>query len=534
MVVPIRRGPAAALLALALLAATSVASAGPPRKRKPPASFERLQGGLRKRPGAVAAGRHRDRIVVPSLSVDPRELAKITGARHYEERQLYELLALRDPKLRVSFASSTRIDPAIVDYYMNLLPSSVRKSARKRLRFVSADDPSATPLTEKLLARPDLRRELKRGVRRSSRGHIHPFVASPLERQLATRLRVALLATDPALARWGGKSGSRELFEAARVHHPDGARDLGDHRQVVAAISDLVARRPGIQRVVVKLNDGFSGEGNAILDLRTMRGLAGLPAAERRRRIGAAMPGLEFTAPTETWPTFRKSIGEMGAIVEEFVEGDVKQSPSVQGFVHPDGRVDILSTHEQILGGPGNQVYLGARFPADAPYRAELQRIGRAVGQQLAAKGAMGRFAVDTIAVRRADGRRWDLHAIEINLRQGGTTHPYETTRLLTGARLDEATGLLVTRAGTPKFYVATDNVKHDGLRGLTPAQLLARTRAAGLTYDHHAQRGPVFHLVGAVTEHGKLGFTAIADSPEEADAIYRSTTAALARIAGE
>ncbi|HUS63319.1 MAG TPA: peptide ligase PGM1-related protein [Kofleriaceae bacterium] len=524
----------AALVAAALLASTPAANAGRPRKAPPKRQrFDQLQRQMRRRPETIAPGARRSRIVVPSLSLDPRELAKITGARHYEERQLYEVFGLRDPKLRLVYTSSTPIDRDVVNYYLGLLPASQQKSARKRLQFVTADDAAVTPLSEKILTRPELRREVKRASGRKGRGrHVHPFVSSGLERDLSASLGAGMLGTDPALARWGGKSGGRELFEVAGVSHPDGARDLMDHHQVVAAISDLVARRPAIQRVVVKLNDGFSGEGNAILDLRATRGLGKLPAAERRKRIAALLPGLEFTAPTERWPTFRKSIGEMGAIVEEFIEGDVKESPSVQGFIHPDGRVEILSTHEQILGGPGNQVYLGARFPANEPYRAELQRIGRAVGKQLAAKGAMGRFAVDTIATPRPGSARWDLHAIEINLRQGGTTHPYETTRLLTGATLDEATGYLVTKKGQPKFYVATDNVKLDGLVGLTPGELLRRAKRAGLRYEQLAQRGPVFHLLGAVTEHGKLGFTAIGDTPAEAQAIYDHTMKALEAIA--
>ena len=38
------------------------------------------------------------------------------------------------------------------------------------------------------------------------------------------------------------------------------------------------------------------------------------------------------------------------------------------------------------------------------------------VGKALAAHGAMERFAMDFVTVKRADGG-WDCHAIEINLR---------------------------------------------------------------------------------------------------------------------
>ena len=42
-------------------------------------------------------------VVVPSLSMDPRELEKITGAHHYEERLLFFLMLLRRPRTRVLF-----------------------------------------------------------------------------------------------------------------------------------------------------------------------------------------------------------------------------------------------------------------------------------------------------------------------------------------------------------------------------------------------------------------------------------------------
>ena len=89
---------------------------------------------------------------------------------------------------------------------------------------------------------------------------------------------------------------------------------------------------------------------------------------------------------------------QLGAIVEAFIEGEEKRSPSVQGYISPGGTVEILSTHDQILGGPDGQVYLGCRFPADSAYRLQLQELGLKVGQALAKKGAMERFGVDFIS----------------------------------------------------------------------------------------------------------------------------------------
>ena len=72
-----------------------------------------------------------------------------------------------------------------------------------------------------------------------------------------------------------------------------------------------------------------------------------------------------------------------------------------------NGEVEIISTHDQILGGPDGQIYIGCRFPADANYRCELQELGLKVGKKLAEKGALERFAVDFVTVDKGNGQ-WD------------------------------------------------------------------------------------------------------------------------------
>ena len=42
------------------------------------------------------------------------------------------------------------------------------------------------------------------------------------------------------------------------------------------------------------------------------------------------------------------------------------------------------------------------------------------------------------------------------------------------------------------------------------------------LHYSHTSESGVLFHLIGALSEFGKLGVTAIGNSPEEVDEIYR------------
>ena len=70
----------------------------------------------------------------------------------------------------------------------------------------------------------------------------------------------------------------------------------------------------------------------------------------------------------------------------------------------PSGQVDILSTHDQVLGGPHGQTYFGCRFPADPEYAARIAAEGLKVGRRLAREGVIGRAAVDFVAVQGDDG----------------------------------------------------------------------------------------------------------------------------------
>ena len=79
-----------------------------------------------------------------------------------EERFLFLLLLLRQPRLRMVYVTSMPIAPTIVEYYLALLPGVIPSHARARLSLVSVHDSSPRPLSEKLLERPRLLRRIAR------------------------------------------------------------------------------------------------------------------------------------------------------------------------------------------------------------------------------------------------------------------------------------------------------------------------------------------------------------------------------------
>ncbi|HLN11285.1 MAG TPA: peptide ligase PGM1-related protein, partial [Xanthobacteraceae bacterium] len=328
---------------------------------------------------------------------------------------------------------------------------------------------------------------------------------------------------DPALQVLGTKSGGRQALREAGVAIPDGVEDLADEAGIAAGLAELKGRNPDLRRAVVKLNEGFSGEGNALF---RFDGAPGGPA--RAAWIRERLPDLAFEAHGMTWEAYRAKVRQMGAIVEAFIEGDEKRSPSVQFRIDPLGTVEPVSTHDQVLGGPGGQIFLGCRFPANEAYRGAIQSEGAKVAALLRERGVLGRFGVDFVATRHGD--TWRTYAIEINLRKGGTTHPFLMLQFLTGGAYDPATGLFRTPAGQPRFYYASDNLEAPHYRGLTPPDLVDVAVLNGLHYDGTMHEGVVFHLIGALSEFGKLGVVCVGASPERAEALYRRTVEILDR----
>lgn len=460
-------------------------------------------------------------VVVPSLTLDQSELKKIDGVSFYEERLLFLLIRLRNPRARMVYVTSQPIHPIILEYYLQFLAGIPASHARSRLTLLCADDASPRSLTEKILARPRLIERIRGGIMDPEKAYLTVFNSTPHERKLAVLLGIPLNGCDPRLCDLGTKSGARKAFKTAGVDAPCGFEDLRDETDAGEALMELRKQRPELERAVIKLNDSFSGEGNAIFTF---------PVSRSKGAMRDALGKITFSVPTETPEAYFEKYSRMGGIVEEFIEAPEKLSPSGQFRISPRGDVMAVSTHDQILGGPSQQVFLGCRFPARDDYRLRVQEAGLKVGRVLADHGVVSRFGVDFLAYRNGPDEDWKVTTLEINLRMGGTTHPYLALQFLTGGSLDPASALYRSPAGQAKFYKATDNLFSERYRGLLPEDLVEILTVNKLHYSHGTESGVLFHLIGALSEFGKLGLTAIANSHEQADELYAHTLEVLDR----
>jgi hypothetical protein len=467
-------------------------------------------------------------VVVPSISIERTTAGSGTVMQALEERALFLLLLLRQPQLRMIYVTSQPVSESIVEYYLGLLPGVIPSHARARLTLVPVGDASPVPLSAKLLARPRLLREIRSLIPNPDRSHLIPYNTTPLERDVAISLGLPMYGADPRLADLGSKTGCRRMFEELGVQCPVGAEDLHTVDDIVAGVQSMRVRRPSLNQAIVKLNEGVSGAGNAMVDLH------GLPApgssneaAVITERVLALQPEAESLEIDVYLAAFEKH----GGIVEERITGVVLTSPSVQMRALPDGTVELLSTHDQLLGGASGQKYLGCVFPADPGYAAAIAEPAMVIGRHLAKLGVLGRFAVDFVVVQDESGA-WTPYAIELNLRKGGTTHPFLTLQFLTDGSYDGERGVFLTPAGTPKYLVATDHFEDERLKALTVTELFDAVVRNGLHFDQARRTGVVFHMISCLTECGRVGLTAVGDNPDDAWRIYQEAQTVLLREA--
>jgi hypothetical protein len=452
-------------------------------------------------------------ITLPSFSLG-ESLLHHYGDRipSLEHRYIVAMLMLhRFDECEMLFVLSEALRPEILDYYISLVPRERQISVGERFRVVGLGDPTHRSVAAKLLDRPDLIQRV-RDLVGGRPAFIEPWNVTDAEVAVALALDVPIYGTAPQLWPLGFKSAGRRLFAEANVPVPFGREDVCSIAHVIEAIRHIREARREARSVVIKHDNSGAGDGNVVIDL---------PAtADDTSAIEAQIARL---------PDWYVDDLAHGGVVEERITGDHFASPSVQLDISPEGVVDLLSTHEQVLGGESGQVYTGCTFPADPAYAAELARHGRRVGERLATLGVMGRASVDFVAAR-SSGEAWRLFALEINLRKGGTTHPYAVLRNLVPGTYEEDPGRWIAEDGRRRAYCATDNLIDEAWTGLPPTAVISAVDDAGIGFDEARGTGVVLHMLTGLAIDGRVGLTAIGRSVEEASELEEATRRAIDR----
>jgi hypothetical protein len=93
--------------------------------------------------------------------------------------------------------------------------------------------------------------------------------------------------------------------------------------------------------------------------------------------------------------------------------------------------------------------------------------------------------------------------------------------QFLTNGTYDEKSGTYLTANGQVRYYLCSDNLQSEYYKGLTPYDLIDIMAMNDLLYNGGTQEGVMFHMIGALSQYGKLGVVCIASSPERAAEYY-------------
>jgi hypothetical protein len=100
--------------------------------------------------------------------------------------------------------------------------------------------------------------------------------------------------------------------------------------------------------------------------------------------------------------------------------------------------------------------------------------------------------------------------------------------QFLTNGSYNDETGIFETPNKQHRYYYASDNLQKESYKGLSPQDLIEIAMFHGLHFDGAEQKGVVFHMIGALSQFGKMGIVCIGESPQEAYSFYSKTIEVL------
>ena len=261
-------------------------------------------------------------VVVPSITLDRAVAGQRQLTQAIEERFLFLLLLLRQPRLRMIYVTSMPIAPEIVEYYLALLPGVIPSHAQARL---VAGRRSTTPRpgrsARSCWSGPRVLARIARADPEPAAGRIWSPTTPPSS-SATSRSASASRCTAPTRG-WptsgprpaaGGSSPSVGRAAPARRRGPAQPRR---HRRRDRARCAPSARR--CASAIVKLNEGVSGAGNALVDLARPPAAGG--AGRAGRGAGPARGRWSWSHPTTPFDVYVAKFAEGGGIVEERIDG---------------------------------------------------------------------------------------------------------------------------------------------------------------------------------------------------------------------
>ncbi|NXL71060.1 IQCH protein, partial [Leptocoma aspasia] len=369
---------------------------------------------------------------------------------------------------------------------------------------------------------------------------------------VADQLQVPLLGSEPAVAQlYSTKSGSKRIFASAGVPTPPGEWDIHSREQLLRALSQLILDNLEVQRWLFKVDDERGGNGTAFCDV--ISHLECYPWIQRECRghgrarelalvkISQELPGLlaQHVQPVNekrfpTWEKFLQTFLTQGGVIEAFPFSASATNLTVDLLIEPTGEVTLLSSGDQ-LHAEGPLRSSGTTIPQRSVHPELLKALCLQVGEACKSKGVLGYFSVDFVAFTHPQTGEQQVWATDLDLCYSDQLALSQLLLYMTDGNLDCGSSCLqgplgakegrsqrVQHEGTkpvssdpapssPRCAVASSQLRHSSLSGISYNLLLHMCQARGVGFDLQEKQGTVFVLYEDQKRHS-LGMITIGE----------------------
>ncbi|XP_074405222.1 IQ domain-containing protein H isoform X17 [Zonotrichia albicollis] len=375
------------------------------------------------------------------------------------------------------------------------------------------------------------------------------------ELAVADQLQVPLLGSGPAVAQLcSTKSGTKRIFASAGVPTPPGEGDIHSREQLLRALGRLLLDHPEVQRWLFKVDDERAGDGTAFCDIsahlqchpwiqreQQQRGRQVWSESRARElalvKISQELPGLlaQHVQPVNekrfpTWEKFLQTFLTQGGVIEAFPCSGSVTNLTVDLLIEPSGELTLLASGEQ-LHAEGPLRSSGTTIPQRSVDPGLLQALCLKVGEACKARGVLGYFSVDFVAFTHPQTGQQQVWATDLDLGYSDQLALSQLLVYLTDGNVDCGSSLLQTPLGakespsqgvqhegtkppallSPRCAVASSQLRHCSLSGISYSLLLHACKAHGIGFDPQEKQGTVFVLYEDQKRHS-LGMITIGE----------------------
>ncbi|NXU15316.1 IQCH protein, partial [Pardalotus punctatus] len=504
-------------------------------------------------------------IHIPSLGYSQHTREHIADLALQQNLQMGRLCDILDANVDVIYICPLALSEELLQYYNKLLglQAAVRSGnpedmadLQDRFKILTPEAINSFPEHHMCLA--TLLKYSPRTIRRirvliqSRAAYVVGGFPHQDELAVADALQVPVLGSEPAVARlYSSKSGSRSLFASAGVPTPPGAGGIRSREQLLRALSQLILDNVEVQRWLFKVDGERGGDGTASCDVISHLECHPWIQQERHRlgpeawsesqarelalvKISQELPGLlaQHVQPVNekrfpTWEKFLQTFLTQGGAIEAFPLSASVTNLTVDLLIEPTGEVTMVASGDQ-LHAEGPLRSSGTTIPQRSVDPEVLKVLCWKIGEACKSKGVLGYFSVDFVAFTHPQTREQQVWATDLDLCYSDQLALTQLLLYMTDGNLDcgssrlqgppaskESKSQRIQHEGTkpaaprsPRCAVASSQLRHSSLLGISYSLLLHTCKARGVGFDLQEKQGTVFvlyedqkrHILGMIT----------------------------------